>query len=168
MHCKFYMDNRERLFWKMIGGYIKAHVGLYCFWHLPPHLKKKKNKTYYILSDMFPSVLRLHTIGWPILQILSRGLLWGWTCMRSQYENMAWLNFYFSKWSHSLKGLIILAGEEYSLPKSQQEKNRRKSTLKESGGSSHVITHWKNVPLLHHQMDIQSAIPAERYMRKST
>lgn len=51
MHCEFYMDNRERLIWKMIAAHIKAHVGLYCFWHLPPYLKKYTCK---ILSDMFP------------------------------------------------------------------------------------------------------------------
>lgn len=164
MHHEFSMDNRERLFWKT-AVYIKAHVGLYCFWHLPPHLKKKTG----FCQTCFLYVLELHTIGWRFLQTLSRGLSGGWACMRSQYENMAWMDFYFSKWSHSLKALIILT-EEYNLSETLQEKkNKIKSTVKGSGRSSHaIIPLEKKVPFLHHQMDIQSAFLAERYMRKPT
>lgn len=127
-----------------IAVYIKAHMCLYCFWH-PGVLFTR------FCQPRFLSEQRPHTtIGWTILQNLSRGLSWGWACMRSQYDNMAWLDFYFSKWSHSLRALIILTGEKYSLPKSQQEKIREiacQSDLVE-------VPMWfytEKFPFIHHQ-----------------
>ena len=114
----FICTTEEDYFCK-IAAYIKAHMGLYCFWH-PGSLFTR------FCQPCFLSEQRPHTtIGWTILQNLSRGLSWGWAHMRSWYERVAWLDFYFSKWSHSLTALIILTGEKFSLPKSQQEKNKR-------------------------------------------
>lgn len=112
----FICTTEEDYFCK-IAAYIKAHMGLYCFWHLRPLFT-------WFCQPCFLSEQRPHTtIGWTILWNLSRGLSWGWAQMRSWYERVAWQDFYFSKWSHSLKALIILTGEKFSLPKLQQEKN---------------------------------------------
>lgn len=127
-----------------IAAYIKAHMCLYCFWH-PGALFTRFCQPRF-LSEQRPNT----TIGWTVLQKLSGGLPWGCACMRSQYDNMAWLGFYFSKWSHSLRALIILTGEKYSLPKSQQEKIREKacqSDLME-------VPMWfytENFPFIYHQ-----------------
>lgn len=131
-----FIHTTEEDYFCQITAYIKAHVCLYCFWH-PGALFTRFCQPRF-LSEQRPRT----TIGWTVLQNLSRGLSWGWACMRSWYENMAWLDFYFSKWSHSLKALIILTGEKYSFPKSQQEKIREK-TSEWSCGGSHVILHWK-------------------------
>lgn len=118
-----------------ITASIKAHMCLYCFWHLEALFTR-------FCQPRFLSEQRPHTtIGWTILQNLSRGLSWGWAYMRSRYENMAWLDFYFSKWSHSLIALIILTGEKCSLPESQQDKNKKKGMSEWSWGHSHVILH---------------------------
>lgn len=119
----FICTTEEGYFCK-IADYIKSHMCLYCFWH-PEVLF---NRFY---QPLFLYEQRPQTIGWTILQNLSGGLSWGCACMRSQYKNMAWPDFYFSKWSHSLKALIILTEDKYGLPKSQQKKKkkRRKSQI---------------------------------------
>lgn len=132
----FICTTEEDYFCK-ITAYIKAHMCLYCFWH-PEALFTRFCQPRF-LSEQRPHI----TIGWTIFQNLSRGLSWGWAYMRSRYENMAWLDFYFSKWSHSLKALIILTGEKYSLPESQQEKIREKACQSDLEEGSHVILHGK-------------------------
>lgn len=127
-----------------IAAYIKAHMHLYCFWH-PGALFTRFCQPCFLFEQ------RLHTtIGWRTLQNLSRGLSWGWACMRSRYENMAWLDFHFSKWSHSLKALIILTGEKYSLPKSQQEKIREKACQNDLVEVP-MWSYIENFPFIHHQ-----------------
>lgn len=127
-----------------IAAYIKAHMRLYCFWH-PEALFTR------FCQPCFLCEQRPHTtIGWTTLQNLSRGLSWGWACMSSRYENMAWLDFYFSKWSHSLKALIILTGEKYSLPKSQQEKIREKACQSDLLEVP-MWSYTENFPFIHHQ-----------------
>lgn len=159
-HTMGFICTTEEDYFCKITAYIKAHMCLYCFWH-PEALFTR------FCQPRFLSEQRPHTtIGWTILQNLSRGLSWGSAYMRSQYENMAWLDFYFSKWSHSLKALIILTGEKYSLPESQQDKNKEKK---------HVRVILRTFPCdftrnIFHlyiiRMDIQSDITGKRYMRK--
>lgn len=115
----------------------------------------------------FLSEQRLHTtVGWTILKTLSWGLFWDWACMRSWYESMGWLDFYFSKWSHSLKALIILTGEKYRLPKSQQEKIKEKACQISWRFPCDVTLRIFHFYII--RMDIQPDIAGERYMRKST
>ena len=103
--CTTSFTTEEDYFCK-IAACIKAYMRLYCFWH-PGALFTR------FCQPCFLFERRLHTtIGWTTLQNLSGGLSWGWAWMRSRYENMVWLDFYFSKWSHSLKALIILTGEK--------------------------------------------------------
>lgn len=74
----------EEVYFCKIAAYIKAHMGLYCFWH-PGALFTR------FCQPCFLSEQRPHTtIGWTILQNLSGGLSWGWARMRSIRLCLAW------------------------------------------------------------------------------
>lgn len=158
----FICTTEEGYFCK-IADYIKSHMCLYCFWH-PEVLF---NRFY---QPLFLYEQRPQTIGWTILQNLSGGLSWGCACMRSQYKNMAWPDFYFSKWSHSLKALIILTEDKYGLPKSQQKKKkkRRKSMSEWSCGGSHGTLHWKLSIYISSEWMYSLILPVKDIWEKST
>lgn len=134
----------EQDYFRKIAAYIKAHMCLYCFWH-PGALFTRFCQPCF-LSEQGPHT----TIGWTIWQNLSGGLSWGWAHMRSRCKNKVWLDFYFSKWSHSLKALIILTGEKSNLPKSQQEKIWKKACQSDLVEVP-MWFHTENFPFIHRQ-----------------